>query len=182
METPATPLNNTPSTPAIGVGGLIFDDAGRVLLVCRKHPPQAGLWHIPGGRLEPGETLTECCRREVLEETGIEVIPSKIVAVADRKIEGFHYIIIDFLAKLTAASPREPHPSTDAADACWVRPDDLTEYPLVTGLEAVIRSYQPARVAAHETGLSPTDVHPWLYASPCKVSQEKLDHQGTSKG
>jgi ADP-ribose pyrophosphatase YjhB (NUDIX family) len=182
METPATPLNNTPSTPAIGVGGLIFDDAGRVLLVCRKHPPQAGLWHIPGGRLEPGETLTECCRREVLEETGIEVTPSKIVAVADRNIEGFHYIIIDFLAKLTAASPREPHPSTDAADACWVRPDDLTEYPLVTGLEAVIRSYQPARVAAHETGLSPTDVHPWLYASPCKVSQEKLDHQETSKG
>jgi ADP-ribose pyrophosphatase YjhB (NUDIX family) len=182
METPATPLNNTPSTPAIGVGGLIFDDAGRVLLVCRKHPPQAGLWHIPGGRLEPGETLTECCRREVLEETGIEVTPSKIVAVADRKIEGFHYIIIDFLAKLTVASPREPQPSTDAADACWVRPDDLTEYPLVTGLEAVIRSYQPARFAAHETGLSPTDVHPWLYASPCKVSQEKLDHQETSKG
>ena len=163
METTAIPRDNTLPFPAIGVGGLIFDDAGRILLVCRKHPPQAGLWHIPGGRLEPGETLSECCRREVLEETGIEVTPSRIVAVADRNIEGFHYIIIDFLAKLTADSPRKPHPSSDAADACWVCPEDLTKYPLVTGLEVVIRSCQPPQVPPLEAGLGMSELHPWLY-------------------
>jgi 8-oxo-dGTP diphosphatase len=172
METPASPPDNNSSIQAIGVGGLIFDDADRVLLVCRKHPPQAGLWHIPGGRLEPGETLAECCRREVFEETGIEVTPSKIVAVADRNIEGFHYIIIDFLAQMTATSLREPYPSSDAADACWVCPDALNEYPLVTGLEAIIRACQPSRVTAPKAGLTPVANHPWLYGSPCGRPRE----------
>ena len=146
--------------PAVGVGGVVFDDGGRVLLVRRKHPPQAGLWHIPGGRLEAGETLAACCRREVWEETGIKIQPGPILAVADRAIEGFHYIIIDFLAELLPDSPREPRPSSDAAAAAWVHPGALGDYSLVEGLHAVIRAAEGRRLAG---GLGAAADCPWLY-------------------
>lgn len=146
--------------PAVGVGGVVFDADGRVLLVRRLHPPQAGLWHIPGGRLEAGETLAECCRREVWEETGIRVRPGPIVAVADRVIEGFHYIIIDFLAELLPDSPLKPSPSSDAAAAAWVHPSMLDDYPLVEGLRTVIRAAGGRWQAG---GLGAVADCPWLY-------------------
>lgn len=166
MEKPALPLSERPPTPSIGVGGLIFNSSGQVLLVRRKRPPQAGLWHIPGGKMEPGETLAECCRREVFEETGMLVTPSSILAVADRSIEGFHYIIIDFLAHLNSDSPVQPTPSSDATDARWVHPDALIDFPLVTGLDAVIRSAQSFGHSSSGLGLAPIDQHPWLFACP----------------
>ncbi len=144
--------------PAIGVGGLVFDRQGRVLLVQRQHPPQAGFWHVPGGRLEAGETLAECCRREVLEETGLRVEPGPILAIADRFIEGFHYIIIDFLAELATDSPSEPQPLSDATDARWVHPGRLNDYPLAGGLAGVIHAGQVWR-----GGLSAAADCPWLY-------------------
>ena len=157
--------NEVLTRPAIGVGGVVFDDAGRVLLVRRLYPPQAGLWHIPGGRLEAGETLTECCQREVLEETGIRVTPGPILAVADRAIEGFHYIIIDFLTELAADSPREPRPSSDAAEASWLHPNALGAYPLVEGLEPVLKAAGGRQVATpgQGPGLAALEDCPWLY-------------------
>ncbi len=165
MESTCAPSDLSPAIPSVGVGGLVFDNEGRVLLVRRKRPPQAGLWHIPGGRLEPGETLAECCRREVREETGIEVAPSHILAVADRTIEGFHYIIIDFIAQLTSQSPRQPSPSSDAADARWIHPDNLGEYSLVAGLEAVIRAGQSSPAKTLPTGLHSDAEYSWLFTS-----------------
>lgn len=155
--------------PAVGVGGVVLDAEGRILLVRRKYPPQAGFWHIPGGRLEAGETLAECCRREVLEETGIRVNPGPILAIADRAIEGFHYIIIDFLAELTPDSPREPHPSSDATEASWVPAGALATYPLVEGLTAVIQAAQAPRLTV---GLSAETDCPWLYV-PVSAHREK---------
>ena len=149
--------------PAIGVGGLVFDDAGRVLLVCRKYPPHAGGWHIPGGRLEAGESLADCCRREVREETGLLIEPGPVLAVADRAIEGFQYVIIDLLAELTAASPREPRTGSDAADSRWVAPGQLADYPLVEGLAAVIRAGQARRLNGAARGLLAAADCPWLY-------------------
>lgn len=166
MEKPALPLCEIPPTPSIGVAGLVFNSSGQVLLIRRKRPPQAGLWHIPGGKLEPGESLAECCRREVFEETGILVTPSSILAVADRSIEGFHYIIIDFLAHLNLDSPVQPTSSSDAMEARWVHPDALIDYPLVTGLDAVIRSGQSFCHLSSGLGLTPIDQHPWLFTCP----------------
>jgi len=151
----------TAPIPAIGVGGVVFDELGRVLLVRRRSPPQAGLWHIPGGRLEAGETLAECCRREVLEETGIRVIPGPILAVADRRVEGFHYVIIDFLARLEPDSPLTPEPATDAAEACWIAPRETICLPLVEGLEPVIRAAIATR--DHPSGLLQEPSLDWLY-------------------
>lgn len=56
------------------VGAVVHDDSGRLLLVRRAHPPDAGRWSIPGGRVEPGEDDGAAVRREVLEETGLDVV------------------------------------------------------------------------------------------------------------
>ncbi|MEN9680633.1 MAG: hypothetical protein RLZZ627_526 [Pseudomonadota bacterium] len=150
--------------PAIGVGGLVFNHYGHVLLVARKNPPRAGEWHIPGGRLEPGETLTECCAREILEETGIRATPQNIVAVADRRIDGFHYVIIDFLATLAEnEDDTPPKHGSDALDAGWFDPENLDALPLVEGLEEVIAAGK-RQLSGENRGLSLDSRHSWLYA------------------
>jgi 8-oxo-dGTP diphosphatase len=61
------------------VGAVVQDAAGRLLLIRRGHDPHAGLWSLPGGRVEAGETLEQAVRREVLEETGLRVTPGAVV-------------------------------------------------------------------------------------------------------
>ena len=162
MQIDALTKPNRGPKPAIGVAGLIFDAEGRVLLIQRARPPQAGLWHLPGGKLEAGESLAECCRREVLEETGLRIETGPIVAIADRQVEGFHYIVVDFLARLAEGQAPTPHPSSDAADARWMSPNTLSQLPLVEGLAEVIES---ARSGHHGTarGLARDAACGWLY-------------------
>lgn len=142
-----------PPLPAVGVGAVVFDGAGRVLLVRRARPPKAGFWTVPGGKLEPGESLVECCRREVREETGLAVEPGPIVAVADRRHEGFHYVIVDFAARLSGGSASEPRAADDAAEARWVAPDALRDYLLVEGLAAVIEAAGASLAGGAVSGL-----------------------------
>lgn len=127
-------------TPAIGVAGVIFNAADEVLLIRRKYPPSAGLWSIPGGKLEPGESLVAACEREVLEETGLCVCVQHIVAVVERRDAHFHYVIIDFLAQLLEGQDRTPVAKSDVTEACWVAVNKLHEYPLVEGLQRIILS------------------------------------------
>jgi len=62
-----------PKTPALSTDCAIFDGKGRVLLIRRGNPPFKGEHALPGGFVEIGETVEDACRREVLEEVGIEV-------------------------------------------------------------------------------------------------------------
>jgi len=111
-----------PDQPVAGVGGVVI--RGReVLLVKRAHPPRAGEWSLPGGRLELGESLVDGVRREVREETGIDVSVGPLVEVFDRvhrDADGrvrYHFVIADYLCRpiggVLAAGD-------DAADARWV--------------------------------------------------------------
>jgi len=61
-----------PDSPRVGVGAIVVKE-GRILLVKRAAEPSRGLWAIPGGSLELGETLREGAEREILEETGLVV-------------------------------------------------------------------------------------------------------------
>ncbi len=167
MESPR-PAADPPHLPAIGVGGLVFNSKGQVLLVQRRYPPQAGLWHIPGGRLEPQETLIACCQREILEETGITAIPGPILAVADRMIEGFHYVIIDFLATLTEGDTPQPLASSDALEARWVDATSLIDYPLVEGILEVIESGLTLLQGAAPIALTQSSTHAWLFTGTTK--------------
>lgn len=116
-----------PDRPIVGVGAVIFDQE-RVLLVQRGHPPMQGEWSLPGGALEVGETLHEGVKREVLEETGLTVEPVVIVEVFDRIARDnvgrvqFHYVLVDYLCRVTGGSPAH---ASDAADLRWAALDDL---------------------------------------------------------
>ncbi len=124
--------------PAIGVGAVIFDEQHRVLLIRRGTRPALGQWSVPGGKLEPGETLAQACRREVLEETGLAIEPRNIIAVVERIIEDFHYIIIDFLATPQQSGSPALQAAADVSDARWVALSTLGQYDLVEGLQRVI--------------------------------------------
>jgi ADP-ribose pyrophosphatase YjhB (NUDIX family) len=128
----------TPPKPALGVSAIIFDADGRVLLIQRGRPPAQGFWHVPGGKLEAGESLVEGVRREVKEETGLDVAIGPVMAVVERRQEGFHYVIIDFLAKLADPGLTATSPADDAAACAWVAEADLNDYPIAEGLLPIL--------------------------------------------
>jgi len=117
--------------PEVCVGAIAIDE-GRLLVIRRGHGPAAGSWSVPGGRVEWGETLAEAVVRELAEETGLEGVCEGLVGWVERFAEASHYVILDFWVKIV--HPQDPVPGDDAADARWVRFDDLAGLALVDGL------------------------------------------------
>lgn len=116
-----------PSAPVPAVGAVVLHE-GAVLLVRRGRAPARGVWAVPGGRIELGETLAEAAEREVREETGVSVRAGEPIWSFDSVIrdeEGrvsFHYVIVDLLADYVAGEPRA---QDDALEARWARPEDF---------------------------------------------------------
>ena len=117
-----------PEAPIVGVGAVVIDGA-KVLLVRRGHEPLKGEWSLPGGALELGETLQQGVVREVLEETGLEVVPTGIVEVFDRitleESTGrvrYHYVLVDFVCQVAGGTLLG---ASDAEEARWVERDEL---------------------------------------------------------
>ena len=108
--------------PRVAVGGVIFDDKDRVLLVKRKNPPNQGMWAIPGGKVKFGETINEAIRRELKEETSLDVKPTKLLAVVEIIKEGFHYVILDYICEVIGGELR---PSSDALDARFLSLEEI---------------------------------------------------------
>lgn len=128
--------------PSIGVGGVLFNRHQQVLLIKRNQPPAQGLWSIPGGKLESGESLVDACRREFYEETNLDIEVEHIVAVVERRLEGFHYVIIDYWVQLGDEERSVPTAQSDVAEAKWISLADLGQYDLVGGLaEIIMRTY-----------------------------------------
>jgi len=120
-----------PKQPLVGVGGVLIH-RGRALLIRRGHEPLKGEWSIPGGMLELGEELTAGVKRELKEETGLDVEPLECLLVFDRIMhEGervrYHYVIVDYLCRYKGGRLR---PASDVTDARWVRRQDLPQYGL----------------------------------------------------
>lgn len=121
-----------PDAPLVAVGAIVMRN-GCVLLVRRGQPPSEGLWAIPGGRVELGETLQEAARREIKEETGLTIWARDPVHTFDvilRDKAGrvqFHYVIVDLLADYVSGALR---PGDDAHEARWVTPEELEELPI----------------------------------------------------
>jgi len=132
-----------PKAPLVGVGAVVQRD-GKVLLVRRAYEPGRGLWSIPGGLVEVGETVREAAKREVEEETGISVELGELIDVFDNIVRGeagkvkFHYILVDFFARPTSANP-EIHPSSEVLDARWFTPEELKGIPLTKTSERLLR-------------------------------------------
>lgn len=117
--------------PEVCVGAIAVHD-GRLLLIRRGHGPAAGEWSLPGGRVEPGETLAEAVVRELVEETGVEGVCERLVGWVERIGADYHFVILDFA--VTVLDPGALHAGSDAAEAEWVALDDVPHRRLVEGL------------------------------------------------
>jgi ADP-ribose pyrophosphatase YjhB (NUDIX family) len=129
-----------PARPLLGVGALIFrDDA--ILLIERGQEPLKGSWTLPGGLVEPGERLEEAVRREMLEETGLQVRPRQVVEIFERIMADaqarteYHYVIIDYWCEVEGGALKA---ASDVAQAEWVKREDLWRYELSPGTLGVI--------------------------------------------
>jgi len=121
--------------------GAIILDGDRILLVERARPPLQGYWSLPGGVLEVGETLTEGVRREVREETGLEVEPVRVVEIFERIIRDadgapeYHYVLIDYVCRVVSGTLCA---ADDVCRAEWAPRGALSQYRITEGTLPVI--------------------------------------------
>ena len=131
-----------PDYPRVGVGAIVLD-AGRVLLVKRGQAPGLGVWSVPGGLVEVGETTVDAARREVEEECGLKVRVAGLVGVLDRVMRDadgrvrYHWVLVDYLA--FPESNDTIMAGSDAAEVCWVTIDEVERLPITEGLLDMIR-------------------------------------------
>jgi 8-oxo-dGTP diphosphatase len=116
------------------VGGLVYDDGGRLLLIQRAHDPGRGLWSIPGGRVEPGEDDAAALVREMREETGLDVAPGPLVG----RVQRGPFAIADYRCAVVGGALCA---GDDALDARFVDHAAFVALPLVDGLAVTLRAW-----------------------------------------
>jgi len=136
QATPNTIKRLYPDRPIVAVGAAVCRDE-RVLIVQRGKPPSKGVWTVPGGAVDLGETMRQAAAREVMEETGIQIKVGEVIGILDNIIRDrngcpagptdirYHYAIIDFAAQYVSG---ELTPSDELMDAAWVSPAELDAY------------------------------------------------------
>jgi 8-oxo-dGTP diphosphatase len=137
-----------PDRPLVGVGGVVIS-GGRVLLVRRGSPPLENQWSIPGGLLEVGETLREGVRRELLEETAIEVRVLELVEVFERiRLDAsgkakHHFVVLDYLCEVVRG---EASAGSDAIEVAWAAAGELERYALTEATtQVILRAFEMTR-------------------------------------
>jgi 8-oxo-dGTP diphosphatase len=137
-----------PERPIVGVGGVIIEDS-RALLIRRGSEPLRGEWSIPGGTLELGESLEEGVARELLEETGLQVLVIELIEVFDRVFHAngtiatknepkpkYHYVIVDYLCERIGG---EPQAGSDVTDVIFAREEELPRFHLTETATRILR-------------------------------------------
>ena len=130
-----------PAQPVVGVGAVVVRE-GRALIIKRAHEPRKGEWSLPGGHVDLGESLFDAVRREVKEETGLEVHPGPIIETFDRVHRDpdgrvrYHFVIVDFVCE---APKGDPVAGSDAEAVVWAAAGELEGYGVNAHAAAVIR-------------------------------------------
>jgi ADP-ribose pyrophosphatase YjhB (NUDIX family) len=129
-----------PNRPILAVSAAIIRD-GRVLVVCRARGPALGVWTMPGGVVEAGETLTEALQREIVEETQLTVEPvalaghrEVVVRDADGRVER-HFVILCFATRWIVG---EPVLNEELSEARWILPAELPSLRITEGLADIV--------------------------------------------
>lgn len=123
------------------MGALIIEN-GRILLVERGREPLRGWWSLPGGVVETGERLENALRREVREETGLEVSILCMIEVFERIMPDdagrpeYHYVLMDYICRPAGGTLMA---ADDASRAEWVTEGELDSMKITEGTPAVIR-------------------------------------------
>ncbi len=129
-----------PARPILAVSTAVIRD-GRVLVAQRANAPGAGLFSLPGGLVEIGETLAEAAARELMEEVGVVAEPVGLCGTRDiimRDAEGRverHFVVLSFAARWTSG---EGTVSPEAAAIRWIRPEEAPTLPTTEGLAGVL--------------------------------------------
>ncbi len=121
--------------PVAGVGVVIHDGEGRILLIQRGKEPGKGLWAVPGGKVEWGEPLRSTAAREALEETGLVVDVGEVAWVGEAISSGYHIVLIDFHATVLGGNLK---PASDAAEARWVTMEEARNLPLTPSMVTML--------------------------------------------
>ncbi|WP_254790473.1 NUDIX hydrolase [Blastococcus tunisiensis] len=138
-STDAVPLEDGPPVVPC-VGAVVLDGAGRLLLVRRGHAPHAGLWSLPGGRVEPGETLEQAVRREVREETGVDVAAGPVAGRLRIPAGPVVYDVVDLVCTLDPAA-QQPVAGDDATDVVLADAATLDRLACTPGLAETLRTW-----------------------------------------
>jgi ADP-ribose pyrophosphatase YjhB (NUDIX family) len=127
--------------PKVGVGCIVFDERGRILLIKRLYPPGRGRWSIPGGHVEEGEDVLEAARRELYEETGIDADPvgvmnvDTLIVYDEKRNIKYHYVLIDILF----TNPRgELKAGDDATEAGFFDLDEALKMNLTDSVRGLL--------------------------------------------
>jgi 8-oxo-dGTP diphosphatase len=129
-----------PDRPFLAVSAAIIRD-GRVLLARRARGPAYGIWTMPGGVVEAGETLIEALIREIAEETAMVVEPvalaghREVVVRDDDKRVSRHFVIMCFATRWISG---EPQLNDELAEARWLKPEELGGLETTEGLADIV--------------------------------------------
>ena len=143
-----------PDRPYLAVSAAIIRD-GKILIVRRARPPARGLFTLPGGGVEAGETLHEALMREVREETGLTVEPLALAGhreVIARDCEGRaerHFVILAFAARWLAG---EVSLNEELAEAHWLAPAELAGLATTEGLADIVAAALAIGTGAGRSG------------------------------
>ncbi|GJE15314.1 NUDIX hydrolase [Methylobacterium marchantiae] len=129
-----------PARPFVGASIAVVRD-GRVLLAARANEPLRGVWTLPGGLVEAGETLAEAALRELQEEVGVTAVvirsltPTEIILRAEGGRVRHHYVVHPHAALWTAG---EPAPGPEALGVRWALPAELAGLATTPGLQETV--------------------------------------------
>ncbi|OGN98609.1 MAG: hypothetical protein A2Y89_03695 [Chloroflexi bacterium RBG_13_51_18] len=128
-----------PTSPISGVGVVVYN-AGKILLVKRANEPNKGMWSIPGGAIELGETIYQAAAREVLEECSIKIEIERLLDTAENVVKDrngrirYHYVIIDLLARYAGGKLKA---GSDALECGWFTPEEAAGMDITPTLRAM---------------------------------------------